>query len=685
MKKFHKFLVILSSLCLLTGCQVKNTPSGESSHVVYQKRIIKFESNGGTTYADVVAEHGEQVRLPVPLKKGYNFEGWYNNRHLMGTKYEGIYTPTQSSITFYAKWESSKIVLHFEDSGVQDIVLNEPETITLPEGKKYGYRFEGWKLDPSSTDLITGEYNATESTTFYGQFHKVNYLYMYLNNSADYRVAEYEPGATITLADLETPEDFVIDGKNCPFVKWVDEDTGEDLPAQITLNKEETCIKAVYDTTGIPLKVLIEEVEPGVWKTKGKGVKAFYDDGTHTGIWSMDITAPKSVSGATGLTIRLSTSGRDYAFEDPGTSYISITYSGSSGAIQVGKVINGSWGVVKTLAFDTLPATYQAKINSTNQPTVNLMAVSNEYSFAIYLDGEKIYTNSDAGLLSQVPGTGFGYRSSAKGYYLSNLTFDKGKKIRLDTNGGIPMDDVFYYDGGDEIVIPDAVTNEPNKVFDGWYYEKECINRVDFSTLVVTDNTILYAGWRAPTNQYLVSTGVGSYKLTAKTAVNIVNDAPERYSVEGDLTFKKAGGGSFGFILRSNITSDNSYETGNSYLACQMLPNNGGFQFSNYLDSFNHLGGLYCVKDGSTVTSPAALSKLPDSWRTKYNAASSGDALTVNLKVVETGNGLEIYIDNVLAFTTDASPFTGLIGRGVGFKTSQSNVTCANFAVTTIA
>ena len=684
MKKLNKLLVALSAIFLVTGCQTKSSPSNSNSSIVYQKRVIKFESNGGSTYADVVAEHGEQVRLPIPTKKGFAFGGWYDNRHFIGDKYEGIYTPTQSSITFYAKWDAAKIIVHFEGSDEKDILLNEPKTITLPEAKKYGYRFEGWKLDPSSTELLTGEYNITESITFYGVFHKISYLYMYLNNSADYRVKEYEPGTTIALSSLETPEDFVVEGKKCPFVKWVDEYSEEDLPAEITLDKEETCIKAVYDTTGISLKALIEEIEPGVWRTKGKGVKAFHDDGTHTGIWSMDVTAPKSVGGATGLTIRLSTSGRNYAFEDPGTSYISITWGASTGSVQVGKVINGSWGVVKTMALNTLPTAYQEKYNSTNQPTVNLMAVCSETSFVIYLDGTKIYTNSDASLLAQVPGTGFGYRGSAKGYYLTNLTFDKGKSIKLDTNGGIPMDDVFYWDGGDEIVIPDASTNEPNKVFNGWYYDKACTQPVDMSTLVVTDETILYAGWRAPTNQYLINNGSGSYTLTTKTAANIITDAPAKYSVEGNLTFKKSGGGSFGFILRSNITSDDSYEAGNSYLACQMLPNNGGFQFSNYLEGFHHLGGLYCVKDGSTVKSAVAISKLPDVWVTKYNNAATGDSLTVNLKVVETGTGLEIYIEGVKAFTTDTSPFEGLIGRGVGFKTSQNNVTCTNFAVTTI-
>lgn len=685
MKKISKLLIALSSLFLITSCQGTNRNiSSDSSITIHQTKIVKFESNGGTTYADVIAEHGEQVRLPSPTKIGYNFAGWYDNRYFKGDKYEGIYTPIQSSITFYAKWESSKIVVHFEGTNLKDIVLDEPATITLPEAKKYGYRFEGWKLDPSATEFISGEYNATQSITFYGIFHKISYLYMYLNNSADYNVLEFEPGSTVVLSTLETPEDFVVDGKNCPFVKWVDEYTGEDLPEEITLVAEETSIKAVYDTAGIPLKVLIEEVEPGVWKTKGKGVKAFYDDGTHIGIWSMDITAPKSVGGATGLTIRLSTSGRDYAFEDPGTSYISITYTGSSGTIQVGKVINGSWGTVKTMALATLPTAYQEKFNSSNQPTITLTAVCSETSFTIYLDGEKIYTNSDASLLAQVPGTGFGYRGSAKGYYLSNLTFDKGKSIKLDTNGGIPMDDVFYWDGGDEIAIPDATTNEPNKIFDGWYYDKECTNKVDMSTLVVTEDTILYAGWRASINQYLIDNGEGSYTLTAKTAANIVNDTPAKYSVEGDLTFKKAGGGSFGFIIRSNITSDDSYESGNSYLACQMLPNNGGFQFSNYLGGFHHLNGLYCVKDGTTVKSPVALSKLPDSWVTKYNAVSSGDEITVSLKVVDLGNGLEIYIDGTKAFTADATPFDGLIGKGVGFKTSQANVTCANFAVTEI-
>ena len=691
MKKVNKFLLLFSSFFLLASCQGNTSdPGKKEDSSVKETRTVKFESNGGSTYADVVTENGERVRLPIPTRNGYEFLGWYDNPDFSGNVYEGVYTPTSASITFYAKWqlEGGKITIHFEDASIEDLILDSAGKITLPAAEKYGYHFDGWKVSETSTDLIVGEYDAQSSITLYAQFHKVSYLYLYVNYSSEHTRLEYEPGASVELSTLPTPEDFIVGDRHCPFIKWVDEKTGEDVASTLVLNEEDNCLKAVYDTAGIPMKVLLEEVEEGVYETKGKGIKPFYDDGTNVGVWSLTVGAPKTLGGATGLAFRMSSSGHDYSFEEAGTSYISCTFSASSGAIQVGKIVNGVWGVVKTMALNTLPTSYQEKFNSINYVEVDLTVVSTETSFSIYLDGEKIYTNSDSSLLSQFSGTGFGYRGSAKGYTITNLNFTKGKSIKVDTNGGLPMDDVFYWDGAKEISLPDAVTNEPNKVFDAWYYDKACTQKVDLSSLVVTDETILYAGYRLPKNKSIVDKGSGTYELSAKSA-GIVADATDyaKYSVEGDLTFKKGGGGSFGFIIRSNITSDDSYESGNTFVACQMLPNNGGFQFSNYLNGFHHLGGLASTKAGTTVKSPinTIATYLPDAWVTEYNSTASGSEVTVNLKLIDLGTSLEIYIEGEKAFTTDATPFNGMVAKGVGFKTSQANVKCTNFKVSEIA
>ncbi|WP_159638974.1 InlB B-repeat-containing protein [Erysipelothrix anatis] len=116
---------------------------------------IHFDSNGGTTIPSITAKHGMPISKPIdPIRTGYIFEGWYQNKDLtLHWNFDQDY-PT-GEMTLYAKWEIKKHTVTFETYG-GSVVAN---TTVLHGGKlsqpndptREGYRFAGWYED---VDLV---------------------------------------------------------------------------------------------------------------------------------------------------------------------------------------------------------------------------------------------------------------------------------------------------------------------------------------------------------------------------------------------------------------------------------------------------------------------------------------------------------------------------------------------------
>ena len=84
--------------------------------------------------------------LPVPVRSGYTFDGWYNNNMLI-TPYT-VYTYTDN-LTLTAKWAAGIYTLIFNANGGTvtpasiNVTYNE-EVGELPIPMREGYLFDGW-------------------------------------------------------------------------------------------------------------------------------------------------------------------------------------------------------------------------------------------------------------------------------------------------------------------------------------------------------------------------------------------------------------------------------------------------------------------------------------------------------------------------------------------------------------
>lgn len=146
-------------------------------------------------------KEGEKVVLPIPVKEGYIFLGWYQDE-------EEITEITYQNYRLVAKWEevtNVKYQINYEFNGGK--APNAPteydgETdIELPIPEFAGYIFKGWYKD---AEFITDEVKkipagSTGDLTFYAKWSTIEYVIVYETNGGTLEEA-------INTYTVESPE-----------------------------------------------------------------------------------------------------------------------------------------------------------------------------------------------------------------------------------------------------------------------------------------------------------------------------------------------------------------------------------------------------------------------------------------------------------------------------------------------
>lgn len=127
---------------------------------------ISFDSRGGSAVMPVTKRKGSLVPTPVavPVRTGYEFDGWYEDENCGGAAYVFEIMPV-SDLTLYAKWTPKEFVVSFDAGSGAPV----PESVTvtydtafgvLPTVERIGYAFAGWylgqtKIESDSTVKLT--------------------------------------------------------------------------------------------------------------------------------------------------------------------------------------------------------------------------------------------------------------------------------------------------------------------------------------------------------------------------------------------------------------------------------------------------------------------------------------------------------------------------------------------------
>lgn len=148
---------------------------------------IAFESKGGSAVETLTGATGEVVSaaLPTPVREGYTFAGWYNNKAFEGDALTALpETFPAGNTTYYAKWTADKAMITFNrnasdvtgsQAGIEDVTDGTID-VAFPAGTGYareGYVFAGWNTKADGTGDTVTAFPATfpaGTTTYYAQW-----------------------------------------------------------------------------------------------------------------------------------------------------------------------------------------------------------------------------------------------------------------------------------------------------------------------------------------------------------------------------------------------------------------------------------------------------------------------------------------------------------------------------------
>ena len=168
---------------------------------------ITLELNGGELEQEFESKfraEDEIITLPTPVKKGYNFMGWYGNKNFVGEAVKTVDPSNTHDYLFYAKWEIAKYTITLNDT-LETIEYTILDEVKLPTRTKTDWRFLGWSIVDSegneSEELITkieeGTTGDLELAPKFGQFKVV--VAETFDTSKDYKLGMYQGNKKQTL------------------------------------------------------------------------------------------------------------------------------------------------------------------------------------------------------------------------------------------------------------------------------------------------------------------------------------------------------------------------------------------------------------------------------------------------------------------------------------------------------
>ena len=136
---------------VITEDTIYNYDVNKVATVDYTDRycVLTFNSNGGSEIEPIEILYGNVIsRLPIPIKDGFFFTGWFTDEALTNKFEEG--TEILDDYLLYAGW-AKECVVTFDTNGgslIQSVSLAEGTKLTKPtDPTKEGYEFVCWTLN----------------------------------------------------------------------------------------------------------------------------------------------------------------------------------------------------------------------------------------------------------------------------------------------------------------------------------------------------------------------------------------------------------------------------------------------------------------------------------------------------------------------------------------------------------
>lgn len=192
---------------------------------------VRYELCGGTLAqsnpAQVTAE--EEIALSEPIRKGYDFLGWYDAPS-GGKRYESVGGKNAQNLTLYALWQESgrlySVTYHTDGGkllGDNPVSVGAGETHALFDAQKDGYDFVGWNTrQDGGGEWIDTLYGIRGDLALYAVYTPKTYTIIYNLDGGTY----YEGTNPNKILFGETVKLVPVAKKGYTFVGWFDSESG---------------------------------------------------------------------------------------------------------------------------------------------------------------------------------------------------------------------------------------------------------------------------------------------------------------------------------------------------------------------------------------------------------------------------------------------------------------------------
>jgi uncharacterized repeat protein (TIGR02543 family) len=200
MKKIVILLFALLAFWVISGC------SNDGGEREPEFKLV-FNATGGEVTPDTLhGNHGESIRLPLPERDGFRFDGWFSAVS-GGTSFgrAGDSHTFDASRVMFAQWAQMHRITFNSHGGTNfsPVTAAHDNTITLPYPIREGRSFVGWFSAAIDGNRLGGggdRHTVTETATMHARWSSINFVIDF-NSAGGENIASItaEEGSPITL------------------------------------------------------------------------------------------------------------------------------------------------------------------------------------------------------------------------------------------------------------------------------------------------------------------------------------------------------------------------------------------------------------------------------------------------------------------------------------------------------
>lgn len=608
----------------------------ETVSLHFSKSTVSFNANGGTLDETkrVVTVGGLYGDLPIPVKDGYEFSGWYTSAKAGNLVSADMTVTNDRTHTLYAHWTPKAYTVSFDPNGgecsdVSKTVTFDAKYGKLPTPTRFLHSFGGWYTEKDEGDLVTADtlYEIAGNSTLYAHW---------VDESS--RVVFFEPNGgecdvaskTISYGDQygDLPE---ATRSNYDFIGWYTAADGGYRITKTDILKSTGNVTLYAHWKGKPVKVNFVSMNGSITEERTVYFGSTYGtlptlkrNGYIFKGWYTDSEEGSKVWGST-IVNRLDEHSV-YARWDPNAYY--IFFDANSGICSAeNKTVHyetaiGSLPIASRVGY-SFKGWYTAKTNGTK------------------IEEDEIYT------------------------YLKNITVyalweADAYTLSFESNGGSAVASKTIHTG--DVYGTLATPTCKGFTFDGWYTSAEGGTKVTAATTVIAANHTLYARWTGKENTVFFKPEAGNCSVSSKDVIsgeaygNLPTATREGYDFLGWYTAKTGGdkiSASDTVILEADISLYAHWSA------------------KEYSLTFNAAGGN-CSTVTKKVTYDQQYGTLPSATRTGYDFDGWYDA---------ENNGSEVTASTVVKTAKDHTIYAAWNGKSINVYFDANDGQCTTSSI----